>query len=124
KSLQQSITGPQGFASLLMCLAWQKRGDEERVENWRNKATDQLAFGSKAEQAAADILDAAEESKFEEVRGLSIDSANKCILLAALAQWNDAERTQILDHAEKLNYRRTFPHNFLKRAIAIARERK
>ena len=41
----------------------------------------------------------------------------KQILLTALADLCPAQRSSLLALAEKLNYRREFPHQFLKRTI-------
>jgi len=50
-----------------------------------------------------------------------LDSATKAVVLVTLAELCPAQKASLLALAEKLNYRRSFPHHFLSRKIAALR---
>jgi tetratricopeptide (TPR) repeat protein len=120
----KGIAGAQrGLGPLLLSFTWMKRGEEKFAEDWWNKAIEQLATGSRGEHAAADLLKDPELAHCEDVRPLELDPLGKSVILLALAQRNADERTQLLDLAEKLNFRWSLPHYFLQREIASLRKK-
>ena len=112
----------QAYLALCLSVGWQQKPDEQRAAEWRDKAREILARGSKSEQLAAQLLEDQDEAAIgEQAADLALEGQQKAIVLVALAQLAPAHRGPLLSLAEKLNYERSFPHNFLEDTIAKLR---
>lgn len=102
---------------LLLSLAWSQKGDAARAAEARTRAIALLNSGTYHDRRAAELLAAGPDLKAGEGEQLVLDTEMKRILLVALADVCPAHRSPLLAMAEKLNYRREFPHHFLTQTI-------
>ena len=111
------LTRRPAQVELLLSLAWSRKGNAERAAEARARAVALLKTGTQFDRRAAEILAKGPDLGAGEGEQLVVETGMKQILLTALADLCPAQRSSLLALAEKLNYRREFPHQFLKRTI-------
>jgi Flp pilus assembly protein TadD len=111
----------RGRWELLLSLAWSGMSDADRSAAARDRAIAVLSSGGRSEREAAEYLKQGTPLAAGTAEKLSLEPETKAVLLVALAELCPGEKAGLLALAEKLNYRRSFPHRFLSRRIAALR---
>jgi hypothetical protein len=117
-----SGTVPQGEWQLLLSLAWNRKGDQAQSVAARERAIAAFQKGRREERRIASLLAQAPDIPARTAESLVVEPLTKAIVLTALADVCPEQKLSLLALADTLNYRRRFPHNFLKSAIAESRE--
>jgi hypothetical protein len=102
--------------ALLLSLAWSRKGDRAKADQWRKKAIEDLRKAGGRQQQVAALLENGKVDPAELDRLKALPRA-KSIWAAAMADACEEHRKELLDYAEKLNTDTYFPHRFLKRTI-------
>ncbi|MCP4378734.1 MAG: hypothetical protein GY794_21475 [bacterium] len=107
---------------LTLGLAWQAAGDPSEAKKCFTDAADKFASGDQDDQETSRLLKQGDKLKLSDVDELLRDRVTKAMVLVALATTSPSNRTELLDHAEKLNTLGGFPHHLVKKAIASLRK--
>jgi tetratricopeptide (TPR) repeat protein len=102
--------------ALLLFLAWSRKGDKEKADEWRKKAVEILWASGEENRRIAPLLESG-KAGLDDLDDMAMSISQKAILLVALADVGEEHRKGFLDLAEKLNTDTYFPHRFLKRTI-------
>jgi predicted Zn-dependent protease len=108
----------RGQWELLLSLAWSDKSDPDRAAAARERAIAALGAGNVSERQAAECLKQGAAVSPGSAEKLVLDTTTKAAVLVALAELCPAQKASLVTLAEKLNYRRSFPHHFLGRKIA------
>jgi hypothetical protein len=98
----EDMPGQRGSTSLMMCLAWVDKGDAAKSAEWRSKATEQLARGSRSDKQVAGILAKATAPDMDLVRDVATDANDRMAMLLILADACPAHRTELLAASQKV----------------------
>ena len=118
KLLAENMEEQTGYLSLLLSIAWSRKGNAQKALQWRQKADEAFAEGSLEERLIPGMLAKGDAVAPAEVDELALERRLKVILLVALADGAPVARKQLLARAERLNLLDLFPYQFLKRTIA------
>ena len=106
---------------LTLGMAWLIAGDESAASKCFDEAADMFASGGKSDRQTSILLKQGDKLKLADVDEVSHNMAFQAMVLVALANGNQSNRTELLDRAEKLNIVNRFPHHLIRKAIAALR---
>jgi hypothetical protein len=106
---------------LLLSVAWRRKGDNAQSAAARERAIAAFQKGRRDERRVAELLAQAPDKRAGAAELLAIEPSMKAVVLTALAELCPERKDDLLSLADKLNYRRHFPHHFLNSAIAELR---
>ncbi len=122
EAIGRSTAAQAGYRSLLLSIACALTGESQKARTWRERAAAQLARLRGESGRVADLLKKGGDVSVEELTAVVTIPAYKAALLVALAESAPGKKAELLALAEKLNYRRLFPHHFLARAVQAMRQ--
>lgn len=108
--------------ALLMSLAWSRRGEDQKADQWRQKAISALRSGSNYDKMGTALLEK-KEVETDQLDDVMLSPRNKAVWLAVMAGVCTEKRNELLRYADKLNTDTYFPHRFLQQVIGEMRRR-